>query len=62
MPYKGLPPYGTFAVGSLLECGGLNPILPFLEERSDAARRVATVFESWDCVVETDSPVRGRAP
>ena len=37
---KSLTPYGPFAAGSLLEYGGLNPILPFLGGRSDAARRV----------------------
>ncbi len=37
---KSLTPYGPFAAGSLLEYGGLNPILPFLGGRSDAACRV----------------------
>ncbi len=32
--------YGPFAAVSLLEYGGLKPILPFLGGRSDAARRV----------------------
>ncbi len=30
--------------------------------KNDAARRVATVFEKWNCVIETDLPKRrGRA-
>ena len=33
-------PYGSFAAISLLEYGGLKPILTFLEGRSDAACRV----------------------
>ena len=37
---KRLNPYGSFAAVSLSEYGGLNPILPFLEGRSDAACRV----------------------
>ena len=37
---KRLNPYGSFAAVSLLEYGGLKPILPFLEGRSDAACRV----------------------
>ena len=37
---KSLTPYGPFAAGSLLEYGGLNPILPFLGGRSDAACHV----------------------
>ena len=32
-------PYRAIAAVSLLECGGLKPILPFLGGRSDAARR-----------------------
>ena len=36
--------YRAFAAVSLLEYGGLKPILPFLEGRSDAACRV--VFRS----------------
>ena len=39
-PKKRLNPYGPFATGSLLEYGGLNPILPFLGGRSDAACHV----------------------
>ena len=35
-----LNPYGLFAAVSLLEYGGLKPILPFLGGRSDTARRV----------------------
>ena len=35
-----LNPCRAFRRGSLLEYGGLKPILPFLEGRSDAARRV----------------------
>ena len=38
--YKRLIPSRSFAAVSLLEYGGLNPILPFLGGRSDAARRV----------------------
>ncbi len=34
---KSLTPYGPFAAFSLLECGGLDPILPCLGGRSDAA-------------------------
>ena len=72
---------GPFAAVSLLEYGGLNPILPFLGGRSDAARRVvirlygshlwgpygfpndaarrvATFFEKWNCLIETYLPVR----
>ena len=68
--------------GSLLECGDLKPILPFLGGRSDAAcrvairlhgshlwgpygfpndaaRRVATVFEKWDCLLE---PIYKKIP
>ena len=37
---KGWNPYRPFATVPLLEYGGLKPILPFLEGRSDAARRV----------------------
>ena len=37
---KGWNPYRPFATIPLLEYGGLNPILPFLEGRSDAACRV----------------------
>ena len=33
-------PLRAFRRGSLLEYGGLKPILPFLGGRSDAARRV----------------------
>ena len=39
-PKKRLNPYGPFAAGSLLEYGGLNPILPFLGGRSDSACHV----------------------
>ena len=39
-PKKSLTPYGPFAAFSLLEYGGLKPILPFLGGRSDAACRV----------------------
>ena len=39
-PPKRLNLYGPFAAVSLLEYGGLKPILPFLEGRSDAACRV----------------------
>ena len=39
---KKIDPLRAFSAASLLEYGGLNPILPFLEERSDAARRVVT--------------------
>ena len=38
--YKRLTPYEPFAAVSLLEYGGLNPILPILGGRSDAARRI----------------------
>ena len=38
--YKRLNLSGPFAAVSLLEYGGLNPILPILRGRSDAARRV----------------------
>ena len=51
---KSLTPYGPFAAVSLLECGGLKPILPFLGGRSDAACRVATSFDKWNCMIETD--------
>jgi len=37
---KGWNPYRPFATVPLLEYGGLKPILPFLEGRSDATRRV----------------------
>ena len=37
---KKIDPYGPFAAFSLLEYGGLKPILPFLGGRSDAACRV----------------------
>ena len=37
---KKIDPYWPFAAFSLLECGGLDPILPCLGGRSDAARRV----------------------
>ena len=37
---KKIDPYGPFAAVSLLEYGGLKPILPCLGGRSDAARRV----------------------
>ena len=40
--YKRLNLSGPFAAVSLLEYGGLNPILPILRGRSDAARRVVT--------------------
>ena len=39
-PPKRLNLYGTFAAASLLEYGGLKPILPVLRGRSDAACRV----------------------
>ena len=39
-PPKRLNLYRPFAAVSLLEYGGLNPILPFLGGRSDAACRV----------------------
>ena len=39
-PPKRLNPYGPFAAVSLLEYGGLKPILPFLGGRSGAACRV----------------------
>ena len=39
--HKRLTPYGPFSAVSPLEYGGLKPILPFLEGRSDAACRVA---------------------
>ena len=39
-PPKRLNLCGPFAVASLLECGGLKPILSFLEGRSGAACRV----------------------
>ena len=42
-PPKRLTHTGFFAI-PLLEHGGLQPILPFLEWRSDAACRVATPF------------------
>ena len=35
-----IEPYGPFAAVSLLEYGGLKPILPFPKGRSDAACRV----------------------
>ena len=35
-----MTPYGAFTAVSLLEYGGLKPILPFLGGRSGAARRV----------------------
>ena len=38
LPRK-IAPYGSFAAVSLLECGGLKPILPFLGGRSGAPRR-----------------------
>ena len=38
--YKRLIPSVSFAAVPLLEYGGLNPILPIPEGRSDAARRV----------------------
>ena len=37
-------PLRAFRRGSLLEYGGLNPILPFLGGRSDAARRVVILL------------------
>ena len=37
--YKRLNHFGSFAAVSLLECGGLRPILPFLGGRSGAPRR-----------------------
>ena len=39
-PPKKIAPYGTFAAVSLLDYGGLNPILPFPRGRSDTACRV----------------------
>ena len=35
-----IDPLQAFRRGSLLEYGDFNPILPFLEGRSDAARRI----------------------
>ena len=76
---KKIDPLRPFRRGSLLEYGGLKPILPFLGEGSDAAcrvvfwpsrlapmetysfnhdaaRRVATVFEKWGCLIRTHLP------
>ena len=39
----------AFRRGSLLEYGGLKPILPFLEGRSDAARRVVIHLIRCSC-------------
>ena len=84
-PKKRLNLSVPFAAVSLLEYGGLNPILPILGGRSDAARcvvirlhgshlwgpygfpndaarRVATIFERWNCLIETYLPVRRENP
>ena len=45
-----MTPYEAFRRGFLLEYGGLKPILPFLEGRSDAACRVVIrlhAFHLW---------------
>ena len=47
--HKRLNPYGSFAAVSLLEYGGLKPILPFLEGRSDAACRVVICLRRSRC-------------
>ena len=41
--YKRLIPSVSFAAVSLLEYGGLKPILPIPEGRSDATRRAASL-------------------
>ena len=54
--YKRLPPCGPFAAVPLLEYGGLKPILPFFEGRSDAACRVViwpSCLRLWRSMVFT---------
>ena len=58
---KGLNPYETFTVVSPLVPGGLNPILPFLRGRSDAACRVV-IRPSRLPSMGTDGLYRDAAP
>ena len=53
-PPKKIAPYGTFAAVSLLDYGGLKPILPFPRGRSDAACRVVVCLHAlqlWEPMV-----------
>ena len=57
--HKGLNPYGPFSAVSLLEHGGLKPILPFLEGRSDAACRVVIRLGRSRCCMRGVNGGRG---